>query len=316
MTTVCEWMSERLHRAAGLTLGAAALACALGGVLPQSVRAADTPVAAAAPVKPLMWVIRGADSTIYLFGTIHVMTDDVKWLTPDLRQKFESADDLWLEIPDLDNTVALMQAAQKYTVNPANDMTRGLTADEVKRIDELTAPYGLSAERMQGMKKWAVGLFITTQRIAALGYNPRIGVDVTLLDGARYLDKSVHGFETVDTQMQALLPANDAEDIASLREALKDADTMPKELPPLLGAWAHGDEAAMTRDLVVKMKQEDPTGYQRMLVARNAAWEPQIETILKGKGTVFIAVGTAHLIGPDSVIAMLKAHGITAEKVN
>lgn len=304
---VKDWLADRLHRFVGLALGAAALATAACGMWPHQAHAETA--------HPALWVIRDADSTVYLFGTIHVMKDDVKWLTPAVRQRFESADDLWLEVPDLDNTAAVMQTAQKYSLNPANDMTKGLSDAEIKKIDALAAPYGLSAQRLQGLKKWAVGLFLTTQKISAMGYNPRVGVDLTLLYGARYLDKPVHGFETLDQQMNILAPDTDEDDIAALREALKDADTLDTDLPPLLKAWKDGDETTLARELIGRMKKEDPSGYQRMIVARNAAWEPQVETILKGKGTTFIAVGAGHLVGPDSLIAMLKAHGITAVRV-
>jgi uncharacterized protein YbaP (TraB family) len=37
--------------------------------------------------------------------------------------------------------------------------------------------------------------------------------------------------------------------------------------------------------------------------------------MLKGKGTIFIAVGAGHLIGEDSVQAMLKAKGIESVRV-
>ncbi len=302
-----DWFIDRGLKIAGLALGVAALAGAVCGVLPQPVRA-ETP-------HPLMWVVHGTDSTVYLFGTIHVMRDDVKWLTPAIRQKFESADDLWLEVPDLDNMMAVTQAAQKYSANPAGDMTRGLTPEEIAQIDALTAPYGLSAQRMQGLKKWAVGLFITTQQIAALGYNPRIGVDVTLLDGARYLDKPVHGFETIDGQMQILAPTTDAEDLAALRNALKDTAELKTDLPPMLEAWETGNEDRMVHDLIDKERTEDPAEYQRLIVGRNQAWVPQIEQVIRGKGTTFIAVGTAHLIGSDSVIAQLRKDGFKVDRV-
>jgi hypothetical protein len=198
---------------------------------------------------------------------------------------------------------------------PAHDMTRGLTGDEIKKIDQLGAPSGLSAEKLQGLKKWAVGLVLMTQKIATMGYDPRVGVDLTLLQAARTANKPVHGFETLDQQMRILAPASDADDIAALRESLKDTETLETDLPPLLKAWEAGDEATLDRELVARMKTEDPSGYRRMIVARNAAWEPQVEDILKGKGTVFIAVGAGHLVGRDSLIAMLKAHGIKAERV-
>ncbi len=302
-----DWLADRLHRLAGLALGTAALFAATCGVLPHPARAETA--------HPALWVVRDADSTVYLFGTIHVMKDDVDWFSPSLHKRFDSAGELWLEVPDLDNTAGVMQAMQKYAVNPKGDMTRGLSDAEVARIDALGAPYGLSAARLQGVRKWAVGLFLVTQKIAAMGYDPKVGVDLTLLQRARASAKPVHGFETLDQQMQILAPADDAEDVASLRQSLKDAETLETDLPPLLKAWEEGDDATMVRELIDHMKAEDPAGYQRLIVARNAAWEPQVENILKGKGTVFVAVGAGHLIGPDSLIAMLKAHGITVERV-
>jgi len=304
---VKDWLAERLHRVLGLALGVAALATAACGIWPHQARAEVA--------HPALWVIHDADSTVYLFGTIHVMKADVDWFSPGLRQRFASAGDLWLEVPDLDNAGGVALAFQKYGTSPARDMTRGLTDADIKKIDRLAAPWGLSAEKLQGLKKWAVGLVLMTQKISTLGYDPRVGVDLTLLQAARTANTPVHGFETLDQQMQILAPANDADDIAALRESLKDTETLETDLPPLLKAWEDGDEATLSRELVERMKKEDPSGYRRMIVARNAAWEPQVEDILKGKGTVFIAVGAGHLVGPDSLIAMLKVHGIRAERV-
>ncbi len=295
---VKDWLAERLHRFLGLALGAAALATAACGMWPHQARAEAA--------HPALWVIHDADSTVYLFGTIHVMKDGVDWLSPDLRRRFDSARDLWLEVPDLDDAAGVAQAMQKYALNPAGDMTRGLTDAEIRKIDALGAPYGLNADRLQGFKKWAAGLVLMTQKISAMGYSPRVGVDLTLLQAARTSGKPVHGFETLDQQMQILAPADEAGDEAALRQSLKDADTLATDLPPLLKAWEDGDEATLARELVDRMKKEDPSGYRRMIVARNAAWEPQVEDILKGKGTVFIAVGAGHLVGPDSLIAMLR----------
>lgn len=279
---------------------------------------AEIPAATAAAMSPhpLMWVIKDADSTIYLFGSIHVMKDGVPWLTPAIQQKFDSADSLWEELPDVDDTQAMMQAARKYLVNPANNMTEGLAVDEISHLDALLAPYGLSSRALMSVRKWAVGLILMQKQISALGYDAQGGVDITFARQARAMAKPIHGFETADQQMQFLIPADDAEDLASLREALNDADETPQLLGDMLTAWEAGDEAELTKVLIDKEKTENPTEYQRVIVARNANWEPQIESLLSGKGTIFVTVGTAHLIGPDSLLNMLKAHGITAEKVD
>lgn len=307
--TIRAHLTAKLYKLLGVLFGL--LACA------AVVSAAMAPLAARAETaKPMMWVVKDADSTIYLFGSIHVMKDDIVWLTPEVRQRFDSASDAWFEVADADNQALLLQTARKYVVDPSGQMTKGLTEAEIKTIDTLVAPYGLSAQKMMGMRKWAVGLFLVAQKIQSLGYNPKMGVDVQLLALARASGKGVHGFETIDQQLQAMVPTNEADELASLRQAISEVEDADKELAPLLRAWIEGDEAGLARHLIDKYKAEDPASYQRMIVARNAAWEPQIEDILRGKGTVFITVGAGHLVGPDSVIAMLRAHGIEVTRLN
>lgn len=269
----------------------------------------------ATQVKPAMWVIRDTDSTIYLLGSIHVMTSETPWLTPAIQNRFDSAQEVWFEIPDLDNKATAGAIAQKYMFDPQGDMSSGLTAEELARVDALLKPMGLNAAALKAMRKWAVGLIITMQEVNRLGYATDTGVDVTLMKQARDTGKAVHGFETMEGQMQALVPETEADELTALRATLTDIETMPQDLNDLFNAWKQGDTEALTRLMIDKMQAEDPKSYQRLIVERNAAWEPQIEQILAGKGTVFVTVGAGHLVGPDSVIAMLKQHGIQAERV-
>ena len=57
------------------------------------------------------------------------------------------------------------------------------------------------------------------------------------------------------------------------------------------------------------MRADSPSLYKALFLNRNIAWTKQIEHLLAGKGTAFIAVGTGHLVGSDSVIAMLERDG-------
>jgi len=268
-----------------------------------------------AQIRPAMWVIKDADSTLYLLGSIHVMTPETPWLTPAIQSRFDSAQEVWFEIPDLDDKATAGAIAQKYMFDPKGDMTSGLTPEELARVDDLLKPMGVNAAALKAMRKWAVGLIITMQEVNQLGYATDTGVDVTLLKQARETGKGVHGFETMESQMQALVPETEADELTALRATLTDIETMPQDLGALFTAWKQGDTEALTRLMIDKMQAEDPKSYQRLIVERNAAWEPQIEQILAGKGTVFITVGAGHLVGPDSVIAMLKQHGIQAERV-
>ncbi|MNN77078.1 TraB family protein [compost metagenome] len=55
--------------------------------------------------------------------------------------------------------------------------------------------------------------------------------------------------------------------------------------------------------------------HRAALIVRNADWTDQIDTMIKGSGTAFVAVGVAHLADQDSVIDMLKARGYTVERL-
>ncbi len=288
-------------------LAATALVCAFGAH-------AETPAKAAAP-SPMMWVVKDADSTIYLFGSIHVMKDGTQWLTPAIQSRFDSAQETYFEIDNIDDQAAMMGVVQKYLVNPAGNMTDGLSADEVTKLNALLAPYGLKAENLQSLHKWGVALMLQVQQLQALGYMPKQGVDVTLVAQARAAGKPVKGLETIDDQISAMIPANDEQDMAALRAVLKDSGDMPKLTGELFNAWLAGDEATLTHLLIDKEKAEDPGAYQRVFVARNTAWEPKIEDMLHGKGTVFVTVGAGHLVGPDGLIAQLKKHGIVAQRL-
>ena len=54
-----------------------------------------------------------------------------------------------------------------------------------------------------------------------------------------------------------------------------------------------------------------------LLRTRNANWARQITELMETEsGTFFIAVGAAHLIGPESVQSILRSQGERAERVN
>ena len=105
------------------------------------------------------------------------------------------------------------------------------------------------------------------------------------------------------------------EELAYLRETMEEYENAATMLDGMVDQWARGDIAAMEQLFVTEMRDASPDLYAALLPNRNANWVGQIEEMLKGKGTIFIAVGAGHLIGEDSVQAMLKAKGIESVRV-
>jgi uncharacterized protein len=293
----------------------AAAAVLLFSLAPLPLRA-ETPLSASAPPRPLMWVIRDADSTLYLFGTIHAMRPDAAWFTPAVQQRLDDSGELWLEIADMDDTARMLSVTLPFVIDKERRMTDGLSAEDIAALDRHLAPYGMNHAQLMGMRKWAVGLMLVQKQFESIGLTSENGIDMTLLRRARETGKPVKGFETPEEQLALLAPDDPAEEADGLRATLKELDAGPDMIEGLIDAWLAGDQDTLERHLVTEMKQDDPKGYDRFLAARNRNWVPKIEQILAGRGTVFIAVGGAHLTGPDSVIALLREKGVRAEPVD
>ncbi|ESQ77195.1 TraB/GumN family protein [Asticcacaulis sp. AC402] len=299
------------------TILAAFAAIFVGFAAPVWAEAPKIPAgqAALASPRPPMWVIRDEDSTLYVFGTIHAMREGVTWMTPAIQERFDQSTDLWLEIADMDDTAKLQAVAMKYMFDPAGKLTERLTADEASDLGRRLQACGASTQQLSIMRKWAVGLFLVQCQFKAMGLNPEHGIDLTLLREARAAAKTIHGLETIEEQMDILAPDTPDEDLKTLRMTLSEIDKTPEIIDPLISAWLAGDIEAMEKPLVTRIADEDRDGYERMIVQRNRSWVPRIKAILDGEGTVFIAVGTAHLIGDDSVIALLDQAGISAKPI-
>ena len=99
-----------------------------------------------------------------------------------------------------------------------------------------------------------------------------------------------------------------------LAQTLKELETELASVGKLAEAWKSGDVPTVERIVQSELKAE-PQMYQRLLVDRNKAWLPKIEALFDRSGRALVVVGAAHLVGPDGVVAMLKAKGYTVEQL-
>jgi uncharacterized protein YbaP (TraB family) len=265
---------------------------------------------------PALWVVKDADSTLYLFGSIHVLRPTTGWASERVNAAFNSASDVWFEISNPDDQAAVLPLIQQHGMSPETPLSSRLTAAEVAELDEAAKTMGATAAQLDQMKPWLAALTLSVAPLVKAGYDPQSGVELALKARAVVAGKPVHGFETIDKQIGILAGLPDDIQVAFLRETLKDYDEAVTLLDTMVGAWAEGDVATLDRVVVEDMKADAPALYQALLVDRNTDWAGQIQTLLQGSGTAFIAVGAAHLAGDDSVQTILQSRGVTVEAVN
>lgn len=293
----------------------AAPAYAQAVLAPQVQTEAAPAIRPAEGAGPRLWVIRDPDSTVYLFGTVHVLKPETGWATPRFQAAFDASDELWLEFADVDDTAGVMAVMQRHGLSPDRPLSSVLNAEQIARVDAAARTLGASAAQLEPMRPWMVAITLAMAPLAKAGFDPQSGVELTLARMARAEGKTIRGFETPDKQVGLIAGMSEEAQIQLLDATLDDFDNAAAELNQMVAAWAAGDIETLDAVMVEKIKDKSPEAYDVMLTRRNADWADQIEALLKGSGTAFIAVGAGHLAGEDSVQAMLAARGVTVEEV-
>jgi uncharacterized protein len=148
---------------------------------------------------------------------------------------------------------------------------------------------------------------------------PELGTaDFRLVVFARNDGKPVLGLETPQLPDPTLSDPNGPEAAALLRHYLRRADTFRAMSAWSLSRYAAGDVARTVAILVAwRSDAEDLARNDRArpaeLSSRTAAWVAPLETILSAPGEHFVAVGAAHLLGTDGLVALLRARGWRVE---
>jgi uncharacterized protein YbaP (TraB family) len=271
-----------------------------------------------AQAQPAMWTVKDADSTIYLFGTVHLLKPETEWKTEKLKAAIAEAEQLWLELPTTNSealAAEMMPLITQFGLAPATPLSSSLTPEEMKTLDEAAKLAGMTGAQLNAFRPWFAALTITTSAVTRAGYDPASGVDsrIEVLFAERGIKPK--GFETPEQQIKVFADMSREEELAYLRQIIEEYENAADVLDRMVDQWSRGDLVGLEASLVADMREASPELYEDLLPKRNANWAVQIEDMLKGKGVIFIAVGAGHLIGEDSVQALLKAKGIEAERV-
>ncbi len=285
-----------------------------------SVMAQPAPAAAAAATTqkatPAMWVVKDSDTTIYLFGTFHLMAPGIDWNHGKVKAAFESADTLRLEIANMEAEAPIIAnlMASKGQLPPGKTIYDGLTEAQKSALGTIIAQSGFPPQAIQQMQPWMGSLILAMGLYQKLGLDPNQGVDKTLDGLARAANKPVEGFETGAEQIGFFANLTDQQQKAMLVSTIEDWDQATNMLNDMIDAWKTGN-ADKLGELMTTSLRTQPELAKLILTDRNERWAEWVSARMAKPGTVFVAVGAGHLSGPDSVQAFLKQKGINSTRV-
>jgi uncharacterized protein YbaP (TraB family) len=233
---------------------------------------------------PALWEIRDADTTIYLFGTFHTLDDRTVWFDDKVRRAFDDSGELILEtvVPD---DMANFRAAVSEAPTEAGGPGR-------------LKPFIAQTQAAVGHGR-------------TLGMSIEHGADSVLRRVADGVGKPVGGLERFEDQLGTLanIPA------PSATPGFKTVQPASVSVTDLLKAWRDGDTGAFSI-MLAGFEAKAPVAYRILIADRNAKWGQWIVNRLDQPGVVFVAVGSGHLAGKDSVQQWLAARGIASNRIS
>jgi uncharacterized protein len=274
--------------------------------------ALSTSVRADGPLHAL-WELHGKHNTVYILGSIHVLRPSDYPLAPAVLSAYRNANSIFMEVNLAEIDSQRMQTELLASARlPEGRTLPGIMGDaRYQRAQVLAREVGIDIGIFDAFAPWFAAEAISQLQLQQLGFQPKSGVEMFFLERARADGKSVAGLETVHDQI-ALFDALSLDEQADyLISSLEEAHDLPKEVDAMVHAWASGD----TQWFADQLKSEigrDPVLYDSVLVARNRKWVPKIEALLNDDKNYLVIVGTGHLVGQGSVIALLKKDGIAA----
>lgn len=296
-------MLKSLFRRVSAALGLAALL-------------AGAPAAARQPARPALWEVSDPDTTIYLFGTIHLLPEHYEWETSKFDRAVEGSQQLMVEtiVDDKDPTKLMSVLAGMGFARGLPPITQRVGQEKRAALEAAIAKSGVPRPVFDQMKTWTAAFILLGDQFRGMGLKGGEGVESVLRRKFSSEGKPIGQLETNAEQLGFFNTLPEKAQRALLEGALDSSKSADNEFAGMLDAWSRGDVKAIAKTFDRDLGAS-PDLEQALVRQRNANWSKWIEQRMAQPGTIMIAVGAGHLAGNESVIAMLERDGYRVRRV-
>lgn len=262
------------------------------------------------PAEPAIWHVVGpARQEAWLFGTIHAAPSPLAWKTPKVEAALGRADEVMVEVANIADDVAVAQAFTSLSRTPGlPSVDMRVRPQRRQALARMLAARGISAADTRDVETWAVALTLARPEGGSEAAN---GVDRAVLAAAA--GKHVIELEGATTQLSIFDRLPEVEQRDLLDAVLSDEGALDDEAD-LVDVWRKGDMAGIEAETRTGLLA-DPELREALFTGRNRNWTSRIAAEMRAGHRPFVAVGAAHMVGPDGLVAMLQRDGLTVERV-
>jgi uncharacterized protein len=264
-------------------------------------------------VDPALWVVKDKDTTIYLFGTVHILKPGLGWFDDGVKKAFDRSDELVVEMIEPPAAQAQM-IYTKYMLDQSGvPLSQKLPEKDRDAFKALMAKLNILKEAYEPLDPWAVAVTLQVTSLVANNYDPNSGVDSQLVSAAKAAGKPIKEIETFEWQLALFDTLPQESQVRFLQESITGFDELGKGMDQLIAVWSKPDPDALAK--LMNEGLSDPALNKALLTDRNANWAKWIDNRMDKPGVVFMAVGAGHLAGKGSVQDMLRQYKLKARRV-
>ena len=280
--------------------------------------AADKAIAAANyEPRPALWLLADEDTRIYLFGTVHILPANFRWVSPAVERTIAEADELVVETHEepgkefgeeelalllLDTPIPLAQRVP--------EASRPALANAIEKA-------GIPRDFFDDLRTWAAAMFlgvaVMLKDYGIEDVDDAPGVEDLLEARFRQAGKPILSVEEASDVLRSLNGIPEEKQVELLVKGLEEIGREDANLAEDDHNWATGKVEALA---IVEGEEFPAALYDALLTKRNTTWTEWLARRLEKPGTVMFAVGAGHLAGRDSVQEMLAKRGLKVVRID
>lgn len=271
--------------------------------------------AGGAQAAPAIWKVSDEDSSIWLFGSIHLLPPGTEWRTEIFDNLIDEADRVYFET-DLGPTAQPKIIALTMERGFARDgrlLNQRISEKLMGKVRSTAERFAVPVPTLLAMQPWMAASTISVSALVQAGYDPNAGVDTML---QQEISVERQGFlETAEEQIDVIAGGSEADQIIMLEATLAEAERIVTMIDEMKDAWLGGTPETLADLFLAEMGAYGEGFMDRLIVDRNENWVEQIEVMLAENEAAFLVVGAGHLVGEHSVVKLLEQQGFSSERV-
>jgi hypothetical protein len=262
---------------------------------------------------PALWVLKDEDTTIYLFGTVHILKPGMQWFDEAIKDAFDESGELVIEMIEPE-PATMMKIVSDLAIDKTGVPLRDkLSPEDRAAYEAALTSLNLPVNAFDPLDPWFASVSLSLVPLMQNGYDTNSGVEDDLTATAKAKNMKIIGLETAEQQLGFFDNLPEDVQIRFLNFNVNSIGDMADGMENMVAHWANANISALAE--LMNAGLEEQVLYDTLLSNRNAAWAEWVDERMDQPGTVFMAVGAGHLAGDASLQEKLKERGLKTKRV-